>query len=63
MEQLKELEQLQKIALNAGDFATLNTINQKIFEMREQARKEKAKQKQQEQDNNTHKKIENILTR
>lgn len=63
MEQLKELEQLQKIALNVGDFATLNAINEQIYKIREQQRKEKAKQKQQEQDNETHKKIENILTR
>lgn len=61
MENLKQLKDEQKKAIRAGDFTRLNAINQKIFEIREQRRKEREKEREEIKDNETDKKIIEIL--
>ena len=63
MGELEQLKKMQKIALEVGDFASLNAINQKIFELREKLRKERKKEKQQQVDQIIHEKIEEIITK
>lgn len=61
MNELKELKKQQKIAYDLGDFATLSAVNKRIYELREQRKKEKELKQQQEQDNKLAKKIDEIL--
>ena len=61
MEDIKKLQAEQIDAYKAGDFARFSAINQKIFEIREQRRKERAKAREQERDNQTNEKIIEIL--
>lgn len=61
MENLEQLKEEQMKAIRAGDFARLNAINQKIFEIREQRRKERELERQEQKDNETDKKIIEIL--
>lgn len=63
MEDIKELQAEQIDAYRAGDFVRLNEINKKIYQIREQKRKVKAKTKEQEQDDKTAELIEQILTK
>lgn len=61
MENLEQLKNERIKAYRAGDFARFSAINQKIFEIREQRRKERAKAREEEQDNQTNEKIIEIL--
>lgn len=60
LEELKKLKELQKTALNRGDFATLNAVNKQIYTIREKLQKLKEKQKQMEKDNKLASKIDTI---
>ena len=53
IEILKELKEQQKNALKQGDMLTLNNINKKIFEIREQQRKKAITEKQKQADAKT----------
>lgn len=61
MENLENLYKEQQKALKSNNLFQLNEINKKIYEIREQMRKEKIKQLQKQNDDNLNKKIENIL--
>lgn len=61
MENLEQLKEEQQKAMKAGDLARLNAINKKIFEIREQRRKEREKEREEIKDNETDKKIIEIL--
>ena len=58
MEDIKKLQAEQIDAYRAGDFVRLNEINKKIYQIREQKRKEKAKTKELKQDDKTAELIE-----
>lgn len=60
LEELRKLKQLQKMALNWGDFATLNAVNKQIYTIREKLQKLKEQQKQIEKDNKLADKIDTI---
>lgn len=59
---MEELKKRQAEAIKSGDNITLNQINQIIYKMREQQRKEREKQRQEAQDKRTADKINQILT-
>ena len=58
---IEELKKQQAEAMKYGNFAKLNEINKKLYEIRELQRKAKQRKKEQQQDDLTAKKIEEIL--
>lgn len=63
MKELEKLLQQQAEALKFGNFVALNEINKKIFELRQQHRKQKTREKELELDTKIDEKIVEILTK
>ena len=63
MDKMEELKEMQKIALDTGDFVSLSAINEQIYLLREELRKEKKKAKQEQREKTLHDRIEQILTK
>lgn len=63
MEELKILFKKQQKAMKERNYFELNIINKKIYEIRENIKKAKAKERQIEQDRQTERKIEIILNK
>ena len=62
-ENLKNLQIEQQKALKSNNLCVLNEINKKIFAIREEIRKLKAKERQKKNDDDIDKKIYDILAK
>lgn len=61
MERLKQLKAEQLKAIKNGDNKALSEINRQIYEIREQARKEREAERQRQQDNYINNKFNKLV--
>ena len=61
MEKLKQLKAEQLKAIKNGDNKALSEINKQIYEIREQARKEREAERQRQRDRNINNKFNKLV--